>query len=166
MITIRPATLKDLSQITEIYNEAIQNTTATFDTESKTMEEQEEWFEKHDEQHPVIVAGIESKVVGWASLSKWSDRCAYDSTAEVSVYIHADYRGRGIGKQLLEIITIEGKKQGIHSILSRITEGNVASIHLHELFGYRHVGVMKEVGKKFGKLLDVNLMQVVFSAHE
>ena len=162
MLNIRPANLSDLPSITEIYNEAIINTTATFDTEIKSHEEQIIWFEKHGPSFPVLVAEYENKVVGWASLSRWSDRCAYDSTAEVSFYVSPDFQGRGIGRQLLEIITLEGKKAGLHSILSRISEGSMASIHLHESLNYRHVGVLKEVGRKFGKLLDVYMMQIVF----
>ena len=102
-------------------------------------------------------------VVGWASLSPWSDRCAYDTTVEVSVYIHHDFRGQGIGSTLLEMVTLEGKKVNNHTVISRISEGNEVSIHLHEKLGYRHIGVMKEVGFKFDKFLDVHMMQLVYS---
>lgn len=162
MLQIRPATINDVIAITHIYNDAIENTTATFDTETKTIADRIEWFTQHDDLHPVIVAIINEHVVGWASLSKWSDRCAYDSTVEESVYIHKDFRGQGIGKWLLEIITLEGEKIGVHTIIARITEGNASSIHIHELMGYEHIGVMKQVGKKFGKMLDVFMMQKLF----
>ena len=162
MIEIRSATINDLPAITEIYNEAVLNTTATFDTEIKTIEDRKIWFSNHTERHPVIVATLENKIVGWASLSRWSDRIAYDTTVEVSLYVHKDFRGRGIGKQLMEVITLEGGKAGTHNIISRITHGNEKSIHIHELFGYEHVGVLKEVGKKFGEYLDVHIMQKVF----
>lgn len=162
MLNIRPAAEKDIKAITEIYNEAIENTTATFDTEVKTIDNRMEWFHSHDEQHPVIVGEINGEVVGWASLSRWSDRCAYDSTAEVSVYVHKDFRDKGVGKRLLEVITLEGEEKKIHTILSRITEGNEKSIYLHERLGYEHVGVMREVGKKFGRLLSVHMLQKVF----
>jgi L-amino acid N-acyltransferase len=159
MITIRPATALDLSRITEIYNEAIENTTATFDTELKTVENRMAWFNDHDSKHPVLVAEINNSVIGYASLTKWSDRCAYDGTAEVSVYIDHNYRGKGAGKKLLEILTLEGEKVGLHNLISRITQGNLSSIHIHELLGYEHIGVMREAGKKFGKMLDVHMMQ-------
>ena len=83
MIYIRPATNQDVSRITEIYNDAIINTTATFDTETKSIEEQSIWLAAHNEKYPVIVAEENKLIVGWASLSRWSDRCAYDKTAEV-----------------------------------------------------------------------------------
>lgn len=162
MLAIRPATVNDQHAIMEIYNEAVQNTTATFDTEPRTIEKQMEWWGMHKKNHPVFVAEEKGKITGWASLSPWSDRCAYDTTVEVSVYIHKDFRGRGIGSRLLEIVTLEGGKVGNHTVISRITEGNGSSIHIHEKLGYTHIGVMKEVGFKFGKFLDVFMMQYVY----
>ena len=161
MINIRPATASDQQAILEIYNEAVANTTATFDTEPRSFEKQMEWWSKHKKNHPVFVSEQNNAINGWASLSPWSDRCAYDSTVEVSVYIHKDFRGRGIGSKLLEIVTLEGGKVGNHTIISRIAEGNGSSIHIHEKLGYTHVGVMKEVGFKFGRLLDVYMMQYI-----
>jgi L-amino acid N-acyltransferase len=163
MLHIRSTELKDIPAITEIYNDAILNTTATFDTEIKTIEDRTQWFHNHGEKYPVLTAETEGRITGWASLTKWSDRCAYEKTAEVSVYIHKDYRGKGIGKELLEQLILHGKKAGIHYMLARISEGNASSIHIHELFGFEHIGVMKEVGFKFGKFLNVHLMQKVFS---
>lgn len=163
MINIRSATDSDQQLILDIYNDAVLHTTATFDTELRSMESQKEWFRKHKKNHPVFVADKNNVVVGWASLSPWSDRCAYDTTVEVSVYIHADFRGQGIGSSLLEMVTLEGKKVNNHTVISRITEGNEISIHLHEKLGYRHIGVMKEVGFKFGKFLNVHMMQLVYT---
>ncbi|MGD6852669.1 MAG: N-acetyltransferase family protein [Candidatus Bathyarchaeia archaeon] len=100
MVTLRKATIGDIEGITEIYNEAILNTTATFDTQPKTLEEQQKWFQNH-QPYLILVAMQEGIVVGWASLSKWSDRCAYSSTAEASIYIRKEFRGKGIGSQLL-----------------------------------------------------------------
>lgn len=162
MLHIRPAIKEDIVFITEIYNDAIKNTVATFDTEIKSVDDRMQWFMQHDEKHPVIIAEINNQVVGWASLSKWSDRCAYDTTVEESVYVHKDFRGRGIGKALLEIITLEAGNLGVHTILARITEGNESSIHIHQLMGYDHIGVMRQVGKKFGRFLDVHMMQKMF----
>ncbi|MBK5284399.1 MAG: N-acetyltransferase [Bacteroidia bacterium] len=162
MINIRPATKNDQQAILDIYNEAVLNTTATFDTEPRTFEKQLEWWSMHKKNHPVFVGDEKDKIIGWTSLSPWSDRCAYDTTVEVSVYIHKDFRGRGHGSKLLEIVTFEGGKVGNHTVLSRITQGNESSIHIHEKLGYTHVGVMKEVGFKFGRFLDVNMMQYVY----
>ena len=162
MLKIRPATENDIHAITEIYNEAILSTTATFDTEPKTMENRLDWFKGHDEAHPVIVGEINGEVIGWASLSKWSDRCAYDSTAEVSLYVHQDHRNKGIGKRLLEVLTLQGEEKGLHTLIARITEGNEKSIYLHERLGFELVGTLKEVGRKFDRLLDVHMLQKVY----
>lgn len=162
MITIRPAEERDVPVITEIYNEAIRNTTATFDTEEKTLEDRLIWFRLHDQQHPVIVAEKGGRVAGWASLSRWSDRSAYDSTAETSLYVHVDFRKQGIGKQLMEVLVLQGRELGLHSLIARITQGNEQSVYLHERLGFRLVGTLKEVGVKFGKYQDVHLLQLVY----
>ena len=75
-VTIRRAEIADAPRIAEIYNEAILTTTATFDTEVKSVAEREQWLASHDERHPVLVAVVEGTVVGWASLTRWSDRRA------------------------------------------------------------------------------------------
>jgi L-amino acid N-acyltransferase len=162
MLVIRPATEADQEAILDIYNEVVLNNTATFDTDPRTLEKQMEWFRNHKKNHPVLVGEKEGQVIAWASLSPWSDRCAYDTTVEVSVYVNKDYRKQGIGTQLLKQVTILGKSVGNHTVLSRITQGNEQSIHIHEKLGYRHVGTMKEVGYKFGNFLDVHMMQIVY----
>ncbi len=162
MLTIRKATFADLGAITGIYNEAILKTTATFDTEPKTDAEQKSWFEHHGPRYPILVAGQDSIIVGWASLSQWSDRCAYSYTAEASVYVREEYQGRGIGRKLSEAIIEAGREAGLHTLIARISSENTVSIRLSESVGYRHIGVMKECGRKFGKLLDVCLMQYIY----
>ncbi|TAH38969.1 MAG: N-acetyltransferase family protein [Bacteroidetes bacterium] len=162
MINIRPATEADQASMMEIYNEAVLHSNATFDTEPRTLNAQLSWFRAHKKNHPVLVAEESNQIIGWASLSPWSERCAYETTVEVSIYIHKDFRGKGTGIKLLKIITLEGEKAGNHTIISRITGGNDVSIHIHEKLGYRHIGVMEEVGFKFGKYQDVYLMQYVF----
>lgn len=163
MLNIRPATEADQLGMMEIYNESVLNSNATFDTEPRSMEAQLAWFRIHKRNHPVLVAEEKNQIIGWASLSPWSERCAYETTVEVSIYIHKDFRGKGMGIKLLKIITLEGGKLGNHTILSRITQGNEISLHIHEKLGYRHIGVMEEVGFKFGKFQNVHMMQYLFS---
>jgi len=162
MLTIRKATLPDLSAITEIYNAAILKTVATFDTEPKTDAEQKSWFNGHGAKYPILVAEQDNLIVGWASLSMWSDRCAYADTAETSLYVREEYQGRGIGRKLNEAIIQEGGKAGLHTLIARIAADNEASTHLAELAGFKHIGIMKEVGRKFGRRLDVHLMQFIY----
>jgi L-amino acid N-acyltransferase YncA len=161
-IAIRAARLEDLKAITDIYNEAIINTVATFDTQPKTMEDQIAWFEMHEERHPILVAKVDGKVVGWTSLSPWSDRCAYADTAEISTYIQVSFRGKGLGKRLKVALIEEAKTRGIHSIISRVAGNNQVSKILNKQLGFRFIGTMREVGKKFGSLHDVHLYQLIF----
>jgi len=162
MVEIRSATVEDLEEITKIYNEAILKTVATFDTEIKTIDERKKWFKNHGQKNPILVSTLDGNIIGFASLSKYSSRCAYSDTAELSLYIKKKFQGRGYGKNLMESIVKEGKKVGLHVIISRITEGNEKSVYLHKTFGFENVGIMKEVGFKFGKHLDVILMQKVY----
>jgi|SRR5579859_5505278 len=161
---IRRATVDDVAAITEIYNEAIATTSATFDTEPKTTAERLAWFESHDERHPIVVALLDGQVVGWAAITKWSDRQAYADTAETSFYVKLEHRGRGIGRQLKGAVIEEARKLSFHSLIARVAEGSRESIHLNESFGFVHVGVLREVGRKFGRLLDVHIMQKMLGA--
>lgn len=161
MVVFRKATIEDLEAITDIYNDAILNTTATFDTQPKTLEEQKDWFNSHDSKHPIIVGDNEGTIIGWAALSKWADRCAYTDTAEMSVYVRDGYRREGIGDTLIKEILQAGKDTGLHTIIARIEKSNNTVIHLCEKNRFTHIGVMKEVGRKFDKWLDVVMMQII-----
>ena len=162
MLEIRTAVEEDLSAITEIYNEAVLNTTATFHIEPTSYSEQEEWFGKHAGKYTVIVALEDSVVVGWASLSPWSDRCAYSNTADIAVYIKDGFRGKGIGKKLVGELLKKGPENGIHTAIAKICSENEVSFNMFKKLGFKHIGTMKEVGCKFDKVLDVHLMQVIF----
>ena len=162
MINVRPAIPDDLPAITEIYNEAVLTTTATFDTETTTVAERQTWFKAHDSCYPVLVAEENDLVYGWASLSRWSPKIGYAGTVEVSLYVGSSFRGQGIGKKLMAAILAEGGSSGHHTVLARIVEGNAISIGLHEAFGFELVGVIREVGYKFDRWLDVWLMQKIF----
>ena len=153
-----------MPDITSIYNEAILQTIATFDTEPKTTEEMKTWVKKHGQNHPLIVAELKGLVIGWASLIEWSDRCAYSETAEISLYVKKEHQGSGIGRKLLQKIMQEGQKTGLHTVVARIAEGNERSIDLFKSERFENIGVMKEVGKKFGKRLDVYLMQKIYDS--
>jgi L-amino acid N-acyltransferase len=158
---IRPATPPDLPAITEIYNDAVLTTTATFDIEPRNSDQQLRWFEDHGADYPLLVAEMEGRVVGWASLSRFAERVAYSITAETSVYVDAEHRGQGIGRELLGALIDEGRGRPFHSLVARIAEGGEASIRLHERFGFEVVGTLKEVGRKFDRLLDVSLLQLL-----
>ena len=165
-ITIRPADLSDLPSITEIYNEAILTTTATFDTDPKDLADRQRWFESHGVRHPVLVAVVDRRVVGWSSLSKWSDRCAYDGTAETTFYVKSEFQGCGIGRELKSKIIDEARRLGFHSLIARVAEGSLASLHLNQECGFVMVGTLREVGRKFGRLLDVHILQKMLNSED
>jgi L-amino acid N-acyltransferase len=158
-ISIRPAALADAPAIAEIYNEAILTTTATFDTETKSVEDRIQWLATHDERHPVLVAEVQGHVIGYASLSRWSERRAYDDTAETSFYVKSEFRGQGVGRRLKEAILAEARRLKFHSVIARVAQGSEESLHLNLSMGFVLVGTLKEVGLKFGKRLDVHVMQ-------
>lgn len=159
---IRPAKLTDLPAIAEIYNDAILTTTAVFYTDVKDMEYYQNWFNNHTEKHPAWVYELDGDCVGFVSLSQWSDKCGYDGTQEISVYVDKNHRGKGIGKQLMQAMINHGKELGVVTILSRIEKSNDLSIRLHEDLGFRTIGTMQKVGYKFDKFLDVLMMQYVY----
>jgi L-amino acid N-acyltransferase YncA len=156
---IRPANEGDVPALAEIYNEAVRTTVATFDTEPRSEAAQLEWYRHHDAAHPVLVAEHAGRAIGWASLSQWSDRRAYDGTAEVSFYVTSAHRGHGVGRTLLTRLVEGADRLGVHVLLARIADGNAVSLHLHETLGFRRVGVMHEVGWKFDRWVDVHLLE-------
>lgn len=160
MLSIRRAATSDVDAITEIYNEAILTTTATFDLEPKTRADRMQWFKNHDERHPILVADQDQSVVGWACLNVWNPRAAYEATAETSFYVKEEYRGKGIGRQLKAAIIEEARRLGFHTLIAGAAEGSDASLHLNKSFGFEVVGTFKEVGRKFGKDLDVTYLQL------
>lgn len=163
MIQIRPATRQDCAGILEIYNEAVLNTTASYDYEPRSLEHRVGWFDDHQQTGlPIFVAVHPSgRIVGWSALNRYHDRKGYRFTSENSVYIAADCRGRGIGQLLLAPLIESAKKLGLHAIIAVIDSENEASVRLHARFGFETVGRFKEVGYKFNRWLDVIYMELL-----
>jgi L-amino acid N-acyltransferase YncA len=160
---VRPATYADLPAIVEIYNDAVRNTTATADYDPTTLEARTEWFEFRANNHyPVYVAENEAeRIVGWSSLSPYKDRVGYRFTAETSIYVAADQRGKSLGKQLLAPLIADARQNGLHALIAGIDSANEASLRLHAAFGFERVGHMREVITKFDQWLDVVYMQLL-----
>lgn len=155
-VRIRRATREDAAAMAAIYNQAVAHSTATFDTLPESPEDRVVWLAEHTApQHPVLVAERDGRVIGWASLSRYSSRCAYDATVEVSAYIDENETGRGLGTALTEAVFEAGRTGGVHAILSRICTENTASLAMARKLGFFEIGVMREVGMKFGRSLDV-----------
>lgn len=160
----RLARLDDAEAIRQIYNPEVTDSTVTFDLVPRTAADQREWLTARSGAHAVIVAEDERGVVGFASLSTYRDRPAYSTTVESSVYVHRDHRSSGIGVQLLDELVRVASDHGFHSLIARIVGGHQASIALHRRVGFEHVGVEREVGRKFGSWLDVVVMQRLLQA--
>lgn len=161
MLTIRMASGADVPAITQIYNHAVLHSTTTFDTVPLTEEERRMWLAMHDEKYPVLVAEVDKEVVGYASFSKWSEKQAYEKTVQFSIYLDENFRGQGIGLRLSEAILKYAKEQGIHSVISLISDGNEVSFALHRKLGFQLMGVMKEAGRKFDRYIDVHFYQLL-----
>jgi L-amino acid N-acyltransferase YncA len=159
-ITIRDATPADLPRIFAIYNEEIEHGIATFEVEPKQVDRDRGWLTERDPLYPVIVAGEGDELVGWASLSQWSPRGAYRRTAEVSEYVDAPCRGRGIGRAMLATLIERARDRGIAVLLARVAQPNPASEAMHESLGFRTFGTQRRCGEKFGRILDVALMDL------
>jgi phosphinothricin acetyltransferase len=156
---VRAAEAGDLPAIAEIYNDAVLNSSATFDTEPATLEETEQWLRDRSRPYAVLVAEHEEEVVAWAAVKSFASKPAYRFTGENTVYVRADMRGKGVGKALLARLLEVAAESGFRSVIARIAAPNPASERLHRRLGFRRVGVEREVGHKFGRWLDVVVMQ-------
>ena len=107
----------------------------------------------------VLVAEVDGRIVGFSSLSPYRNRPAYNTTVENSVYVDAGARGLGVGKALLNEIVAMAKARGFHTVIAHISDTEGASVALHQACGFKVVGVQQEVGRKFGRWLDVTVMQ-------
>lgn len=159
---VRPAQPNDAEPIAAIYNEEVLGSTATFDLVPRTIEEQRSWLRERSGALAVLVAEADDgEIAGYASLSKFRDRPAYSTTVETSVYVHTDYRRQGIAKLLMTELLETAKSHGFHALIARVADSQHASLVLHEQLGFSLVGVEREIGRKFGRWLDVSVMQVI-----
>lgn len=155
---IRKAEIKDIEALLDIYNYEVENTTATFDLNKKTIEQWTTWYENHNiGNHPLIVAEIDGVVAGYASLSTYREKEAYKSTVELSVYVVTSFRRQGVATALMdEIIRLAREDETTHTVVSVITSENNESVRLHEKFGFTFSGTIHEVGMKFGRYLGIS----------
>jgi L-amino acid N-acyltransferase YncA len=158
-VDVRLARPDDAEAIRSIYNLEVQSSTVTFDLVARTVVAQRAWLAVHAGAYPAVVVVEDAEVVGFGSLSAYRERPAYATTVEDSVYVRRDCRGRGFGKAVLSELLALATAHGFHAVMGRIVGGHEASIALHESCGFGLVGVEREVGRKFGRWLDVVVMQ-------
>ena len=161
---LRDATQADLPAINAIYNHCVLTSTCTFQVTPATAEERREWFTRCGQQHPVIVAEENCEVLAWGSLSPFHKREAYAGTVENSVYVHHDHYRRGLGRSIMEELIRRARARGIHSIIALIAAEQVGSIALHRALGFVEAGHLREVGVKFGRVLDVVYWQLLLGS--
>ncbi len=142
-------------EVSSIYAQGMDSRMATFETQ---MPDWEDWNENHH-PHCRLVAEGENGIVGWAALLPVSKREVYKGVAEVSIYIHVDFRGKGIGKELMDALIAESEKQGIWMLQSALFPENIASVKLHQSCGFREIGFKEKVAKLDGNWKDTLLME-------
>ncbi|KAF5068005.1 Phosphinothricin N-acetyltransferase [anaerobic digester metagenome] len=154
-----PVTHRDLPEIKEIYDHYILHSTATFHSENITLPELEEIIYLDNPRYPSFLIHEADEVIGYCFLSRFKKRQAYDRTAEVSVYLKPGFTGKGIGTLAMHHIEEAAKIGGIHVLIGTHCGENYASIRLLEHMGYTKAAHLRNVGEKFGKILDVVMYQ-------
>ena len=153
---IRSANHEDLPVIVEIYNEGGVATTASYDVEPVTLEDRAAWFERlRNQGHPVLVLEENGRVVGFASYGPFRDKAAYRHTVEHSVYVAEGSRSNGVGRMLLGALLDHARGRGVHIMVGVLDADNMASRAFHKSLGFIESAVLPEVGRKFGRWLDI-----------
>jgi phosphinothricin acetyltransferase len=156
---IRPATEADLPAITAIFNDVIATSTAIYADDPLTIEDRTAWFaQRRAVGYPVLVAD-DGAVAGVASFGDFRAWPGFRHTVEHSVHIRADARGRGLGSALVGALFEPARALGKHVMIAGIDAANAGSIRMHERLGFQRGAVLREVGRKFGRWLDLEFMQ-------
>ncbi|MFC4425476.1 GNAT family N-acetyltransferase [Deinococcus navajonensis] len=164
-VTVRPAVRADVPAILEIYNEAVEHTTASYDLAPVSLESRLSWFDhKQVANWPVLVAEDGEQVVGWATFGPFREKAGYNATVEHSVYVRAGGRGAGVGGALMTPLIQEARQRRLHVMLGVVDADNAGSIRFHERFGFVVTGRLPQVGRKFGRWLDAVFLVLALDA--
>ena len=158
-IRIRVATVADAAAIAEIYNQGIEDRVATYETESRSAEDQQAWLRTIAGRYPAVVAHIDDEIVGWAGAGPYRTRECYRGIGEFSMYVRRDWRGSGMGDLLVGALISEAERLGLWKLLSRIFPFNEASRALCRKHGFREVGVYQKHARLDGRWLDVVIVE-------
>ena len=160
-VIIRDATETDLPIIRDIYNDAVEHTTAIWNETLVDLDNRIAWYQARKARgFPVLVAERDGRVLGYASYGDWRAFDGYRHTVEHSVYVDKDARGAGAGKKLMQALIAHATEAGMHVMIAGIEAENMASISLHAGLGFKMVGRFSEVGIKFGRWLDLACMEL------
>jgi len=155
--TSEPAIREALGRI---YNPGIQDRIATLETEERTPEERRAWLEARGPRHPVLVATAPA-VVGWGSLNSFNPRRAYDHVADFSLYVDRDWRGRGVGRRLLDTLVTRAGALGYHKLVLSAFPFNEGGMQVYRRAGFREVGTYREQGLLDGTWIDTVVMEKI-----
>ena len=159
MVEFSPVTKTDLAGILAIYNHYILNSTATFHSGTMSHKELEEFLFVSNPNYPSFMIKDNGETIGYCFLTQYKKRQAYDRSAELSIYLKQEFTGKGIGPVALNHLEAAAKKAGIRVLVGTLCGENHASIRLMEKSGYSRCAHLKNIGEKFGKILDVVMYQ-------
>lgn len=161
-VIIRTANITDLPQILEIVNHAILHTTSNYLYDAQTLDDQARWFDdKKSKGFPIFVADQNGVAIGFGTYGTFREKIGYQFTVEHSLYVAEAFIGKGIGRLLLEALIEKANSDGYHTMIGGIDASNKESIAFHKKFGFVENGIIKEVGFKFDKWLDLQFMQLI-----
>jgi phosphinothricin acetyltransferase len=159
LLRTRPAEKGDADAIARIYHQATLDGLATFEDFLVTPEERERWVVERSEKHPLFVAELHGRVLGWAALNMHFTRPRIQGVVEMLIYIHRDYRRHGVGRELMRALLEAGRAVGHHKILGRFATHNDAGRRLCRLAGFREVGILEKHARIDGRWQDVVLVE-------
>jgi phosphinothricin acetyltransferase len=160
-IAVRAAVVRDLPSIVAIYNQAVLETTATFDTEPSTVEARSAWFTQFGTEHPLFVAERAGAVSGFAYYLPYRARPAYRTTKESTIYVAPEHHRGGVASALYGELISCARARGVHAMIAVLGDDNPASVALHRKFGFRFVGRLEQVGRKFERWVDTQYFELL-----
>ncbi|MSP78538.1 MAG: N-acetyltransferase family protein [Dehalococcoidia bacterium] len=163
-LTIRSATVTDVPVITEIFNQGVEDKIATFDA-AHTVTQRQAWFATHGTTEPVIVTESSGQVVGWASLSQFSQRSCFDLVKELSIYVRREWRNKGVGDVLMADLLQRGAEARLHKVILFVFPSNLRGIALYKKNGFTKVGIFRNHGFRDGEWLDSMAMERIIDSN-
>ncbi len=161
-LVIRYAMPDDQPLMQEIFNKEVEYSTSSWEWSPLSNQDWNDWFEAHTRNHHVLlVAEVDGQVAGFAGYGVFRAKAGYASTVEDSIFLEEAYRGQGLGKRLLGQLIAEARLRNVHSMVAAVTSENQSSIRLHRALGFAEVGRLPEIGHKFGRWLDLVLLQII-----
>jgi phosphinothricin acetyltransferase len=158
-LKIRPARVDDAKEIARIYNQGVEDRTATFESAFVTPEERYLWLAGRPDKYPVLVAEVKHSLMGWSSLAPYSPRHCYDGIAELSIYIGRSMRGHGVGQELMKAMQDTAREKGFYKLIGRVFRENEPSRKLCQVTGWREVGIHEKHGKLGSEWHDIVLVE-------